>query len=98
MSQRLIGPRAFEFERMMAIFHSITNFEVKQTTDIHIQVFSQFRKANEIATLATLKLILRVNRGDPLTGGGRWKANVEEEEVRRIAASVQFNLNDHLVD
>jgi Origin recognition complex (ORC) subunit 5 C-terminus len=53
---------------------------------------------NEIATLATLRLILRANRGDPLIGGGRWKVNVPEEEVRRIAGSIGFSLNDHLVD
>ena len=52
----------------------------------------------EIATLGTLKLILRVNRGDVLAGGGRWKVNVGEDEVRRIAGSVGFSLNDHLVD
>ena len=54
--------------------------------------------ADEVATLGTLKLILRANRGDPLTGGGRWKVNVAEEEVRRIAGSVGFSLNDHMVD
>ena len=43
MSQRLIGPRVFELERMIAIFHSITNYEVKQTVDIQMQV-SQFSK------------------------------------------------------
>ena len=52
--------------------------------------------ANQIATLGTLKLIVRANRGDPLVGGGRWKVNVPEEEVRRIAGSVGFSLNDHL--
>ena len=55
-------------------------------------------RADEIATLGTLKLILRANRGDPLMGGGRWKVNVAEEEVRRIAGSVGFSLNDHMVD
>jgi hypothetical protein len=63
MSQRLIGPRPFDFERIMTI---ITNYEVKQTADIQMQV----------STLATLKLILCINRGDPLMGGGRWKVNV----------------------
>jgi hypothetical protein len=66
----------------------ITNYEVKQTADIQMQV----------STLATLKLILRINRGDPLMGGGRWKVNVAEEEIRRIAGSVSFSLNDHLID
>jgi origin recognition complex subunit 5 len=88
MSQRLIGPRIFELERMLAIFHSITNYEVKQTIDIHMQV----------ATLGTLRLLVRANRGDPLVGGGRWRVNVPEEEVRRVAGSVGFSLNDHLVD
>jgi hypothetical protein len=55
-------------------------------------------RADEIATLGTLKLILRANRGDPLMGGGRWKVKVAEEEVRRIAGSVGFSLNDHMVD
>jgi origin recognition complex subunit 5 len=98
MSQRLIGPRVFDLERMIAIFHSITNYEVKQTVDIHTQVSNLRIKFNEIATLGTLKLILRANRGDPLMSGGRWKVNVSEEEVRRIAGSVGFSLNDHLVD
>ena len=39
MSQRLIGPRIFDFERMIAIFHSITSYEVPQTVDIQMQVF-----------------------------------------------------------
>jgi origin recognition complex subunit 5 len=100
MSQRLVGPRAFDLERMIAIFHSITNYEVKQTVDIQMQVPTPPSRdgADEIATLGTLKLILRANRGDPLTGGGRWKVNVAEEEVRRIAGSVGFSLNDHMVD
>jgi len=40
MSQRLIGPKVFDMERMLAIFHSITNYQVKQTLDIHSQVAS----------------------------------------------------------
>lgn len=52
----------------------------------------------QVATLGTLKLIIRANRADPLVGGGRWKVNVPEEEVRRIAGSVGFSLNDHLAD
>ena len=88
MSQRLLGPRVFDLERMLAIFHSITSYEVPQTIDIHTQV----------ATLGTLRLIVRANRGDTLVGGGRWRVNVPEEEVRRVAGSVGFSLNDHLVD
>jgi Origin recognition complex (ORC) subunit 5 C-terminus len=38
MSQRLIGPRVFDLERMIAIFHSITNYEVKQSVDVQMQV------------------------------------------------------------
>lgn len=38
MSQRLIGPRVFDLERMIAIFHSITSYEVKQTVDVQMQV------------------------------------------------------------
>jgi len=53
---------------------------------------------DKIATLGTLKLILCKARGDPLVGGGRWKVNVTEEEIRKIAGSVGFSLNDHLVD
>lgn len=63
-----------------------------------MQVMNLRIKFNEIATLGTLKLILHTNRGDPLMGGGRWKVNVSEEEIRRIAGSVGFSLNDHLVD
>jgi len=46
MSQRLIGPRIFELERMLAIFHSITNYEVIQTIDIHMQVVSEQTRAD----------------------------------------------------
>jgi len=73
---------------MLAIFHSITNYEVKQSVDIHMQV----------ASLGALKLIIRANRTDPLLGGGRWKVNIPEEEIRKIAGSIGFSLNDHLVD
>ena len=83
---------------MIAIFHSITGYEVKQTVDIHMQVLLPCSLADEIASLATLKLIVRANKGDPLVGGGRWKVNVPEDEIRWIAASVGFSLNDHLVD
>ena len=54
----------------------------------------------QIATLASLRLLVRAGAGgDPLEGGGgKWRVNVGWEYVRGLARSVRFDVEELLVE
>lgn len=84
--KQLKAPKLFEFERMLAIFQSILPDDINMTSDIHSQ----------IATLLSLKLLTRVTTTDILDSAGKWRANVTEDQIRRICDRVHFKLGDFL--
>lgn len=51
-----------------------------------------------IATLASLRLLLRVGSGDLLDRGGKWRVNVGWEAVRAIGRSMGVEVEEWLVE
>ncbi|KAI5787186.1 origin recognition complex subunit 5 C-terminus-domain-containing protein [Geopyxis carbonaria] len=88
IQRRLLGPQAFPIERMLAIFHSIIPQDIEPTSDIMAQ----------IATLTSLRLLVKASSLDPLDGSARWKVNVEWEYIRGIARSVKFDIEDRMAE
>ncbi|KAJ3166861.1 Origin recognition complex subunit 5 [Geranomyces variabilis] len=77
MRQQLLGPKAFPVERMLAIFYSILPDEIESTVDIQMQ----------IASLTTLRLLVRVTAPDRLDGV-KCKCNASCEFVKAIGRSI----------
>ena len=103
ISRKLLGPQAFIFERMLAIFHAIL-------TDANGRgKYSKIRRDSEvagssdvqmaIATLVSLRLIIRTsNSGDVLEGGSKYRVAVSWDVVRAVARSVGIEPEDYLDD
>lgn len=103
ISRKLLGPQAFILERMQAIFHAIladANGRGK---------YSKGRGASDvagssdvqmaIATLASLRLIIKTsNSGDVLEGGSKYRVAVNWDVIRVVARSVGVEPEDYLED
>ncbi|TPX60910.1 hypothetical protein PhCBS80983_g01469 [Powellomyces hirtus] len=87
MRQQLLGPKSFPVERMLAIFYSILPDEIEGTTDIQMQ----------IASLMTLRILLRVTTPDRLDGM-KCKCNASYEFVQQLGKSVRFDVSQYLHD
>ncbi|KAJ3150469.1 Origin recognition complex subunit 5 [Geranomyces michiganensis] len=87
MRQQLLGPKAFPVERMLAIFYSILPDEIDSTVDIQMQ----------IASLTTLRLLVRVTAPDRLDGV-KCKCNASCDFVKAIGRSVRFDVGQYLHD
>ncbi|KAJ1914055.1 hypothetical protein H4219_004944 [Mycoemilia scoparia] len=85
--QQLLGPKSFPVERMLAIFYSILDSPVDCTIDIYTQ----------IASLVTLKLLVRITSMDKLESM-KCRCNVGYDFVRIVAKSVLFDIDRYLYD
>lgn len=72
----------------MAIFHAITPEDVKPSVDLLAQV----------ATLTSLRLLVKASALDPLDGSAKWRVNVGWDYVRGVARSVKFDIEDRLAE
>ncbi|GAO45949.1 hypothetical protein SAICODRAFT_8071 [Saitoella complicata NRRL Y-17804] len=92
--QRLLGPRPFPLERMLAIFHSLLDEEdhvrlMKGNVDV----------SRQVATLGTLRLMVKTGAGDGVgDGGGRWRVNVGWEVVRGLGRGVGIEVERFLAE
>ncbi|TPX63912.1 hypothetical protein SpCBS45565_g06279 [Spizellomyces sp. 'palustris'] len=87
MRQQLLGPKAFPIERLLAIFYSILENSLESSIDIY----------QEIASLVSLRLLVRVTTPDRLDGV-KCKCNVGLEFVNAVAKSVKFDVGKYLFD
>nr|KAJ3419435.1 Origin recognition complex subunit 5 [Polyrhizophydium stewartii] len=87
LRQQLLGPKAFPVERMLAIFYSIVDSDLD----------AGFRVYSAIASLISLRLMLRVSGMDRLDDM-RCKCNANYALVHRVAQSVRFDLSKYLFD
>lgn len=92
--QQLIGPKIFPLERMLAIFYSICDDDIKFTFDIHTQVFMFNHK---ISNCISLKLILRMTPMAQLDSI-KCKSNVSFPIVKEIGQSINFDVAKYLFD
>ncbi|KAF8540797.1 origin recognition complex subunit 5 C-terminus-domain-containing protein [Trichophaea hybrida] len=86
--ERLLGAQAFPIERLLAIFTTIIPQGIPSSVDIQAQ----------IATLTSLRLLMKVTSLDPLDGSAKWKVNVGWEYIRGIARSIKFDIEDYMAE
>lgn len=87
MRQQLLGPKIFPVERMLAIFYSILDGQLKDTVDIQLQITS----------LTTLRLLVRSTSIDRLDGA-KYKCNVNFDFIKSVSATVRFEIDKYLYD
>lgn len=89
--REMASAQPFKLERLLAILKSIWeenegNFNL--VTDVELQ--------NEIATLSSLKMLLKLRSGDTISGQGKWKCNVHWNVVDKFSRDLNFDIENHL--
>ena len=84
-SSQLLGPKMFDLNRMLAIFHVIVDQKVTSSAEIQSQV----------ASLVTLQMLAQ--SGEDLDQP-KYKCNVSLDFIRQIAKNVRFELHKYLYD
>ena len=93
--RKLLGAQSFVFERMTAIFTAVRNEWVAEQ-DIIVGEDADVGVA--LATLASLRLVVRVGSGDVMDRGARWRVNAGLEAVRGVGRSLGVEVEDWLVE
>ncbi|XP_046454958.1 origin recognition complex subunit 5-like [Daphnia pulex] len=85
---RLMGPKVFPIDRLMAIFYSIVEERVTPSLNIFVQ----------ISTLVSLKLITHTGSAAMFQGVPKYRCNAGYDLVRSLARTVNFELGRYLYD
>lgn len=95
IARKLLGPHAFVMERMMAVFTAVrTEWGLTAATANGMDA----DVGMAIATLASLRLLVRVGGGgDPMDRGGKWRVNVGWEVVRGLGRSIGVEVEEWLI-
>ncbi|PMD17698.1 origin recognition complex subunit Orc5 [Hyaloscypha hepaticicola] len=96
ISRKLLGPQAFVLERMLAIFHAIREESRGGMGRGSVNGSADVQMA--IATLISLRLLVRVGNADPLDGGARYRVAVGWEVVRSVGRSVGIEAEEWVGD
>lgn len=100
INPRLLAAPAFDLERLLAILHAIapsTGSEI--FTDEPDKAFpSNIDIGVQIATLTTLKLIVRTSSTDPLDSRTRWKINASWSLVKKLANDIELDIHGFLME
>ena len=84
-SSQLLGPKLFDLNRMLAIFHVIVDQKVSASFEIQSQV----------ASLVTLQMLSQSGEDLDLP---KYKCNVGLDFIRQVAKNVGFELHRYLYD
>jgi origin recognition complex subunit 5 len=95
IARKLLGAQSFVMERMMAIFAAVSSeWDTQGRTgnmDADVGV--------AIATLSSLRLLVRVGAGgDLMDRGARWRICVSWEGVRSVGRSLGIEVEDWMVE
>lgn len=97
IARKLLGAHAFVLERMMAIFESVRSEWVGYGSTIGAAgVDGDVGMA--MATLMSLRLLIRVGAGDVMDRGGKWRINVGWEAIRGIGRSIGVEIEEWLIE
>lgn len=96
LNPRMLEAPPFELERMLAILHAISP-EEQFGTAAGVQSMSNIDLPGQIATLTTLKLLVRTS-GDPLDSRTKWKVNASWGLVERLAKDIDLPIHNYLID
>ncbi|OCK77880.1 hypothetical protein K432DRAFT_333078 [Lepidopterella palustris CBS 459.81] len=84
--RHLLSPSPFPLDRLLAIFRAILPDPVPQTADIYTQ----------IATLGSIRLLVRTGMADVLDAGGKWRVTFGWEYAAAVGRSVGFEIGEFL--
>jgi origin recognition complex subunit 5 len=96
ISRKLLGPQAFVLERMLAIFHAIREESRGAKGRGNVNGSADLQTA--IATLVSLRLLVRIGNADALDGGARYRVAVGWEVVRSVGRSVGIEVEEWVGD
>lgn len=97
IARKLLGSHAFVFERMMAIFETVKT-EWIDDGRLTISTGTDGDVGMALATLASLRLLMRVGVGDLTDRAGKWRINVGWEAIRGISRSIGVDIEEWLIE
>lgn len=105
IARKLLGAHSFTLERMMAIFAAVRSEwtsapPLTATGRNSAAALLDGDRYTAIATLATLRLVVRVAgpASDPMDRAGKWRVNIGWEVVRSLGRSMGIEMEDWLID
>ncbi|KJK83361.1 hypothetical protein H634G_01490 [Metarhizium anisopliae BRIP 53293] len=97
IARKLLGAHAFVLERMMAIFEAVRSEWSPDGSSVgSTGLDGDIGMA--IATLASLRLLVKVGAGDMMDRSGKWRINVGWESIRGIGRSIGVEVEEWLVE
>ncbi|KAG5982174.1 hypothetical protein E4U55_002216 [Claviceps digitariae] len=100
IARKLLGAHAFVLERMLAIFEAVrTEWAPEDSSAALVGAGGLDGDLGmAIATLASLRLLVRVGAGDMMDRAGKWRVNVGWESIRGIGRSIGVEVEDWLIE
>lgn len=98
IARRLLGAHAFVLERMLAIFEAVRGEWLPEGSSAVGAAGLDGDVGMAIATLASLRLLVRVGTGDLLDRAGKWRLNVGWESIRGMGRSMGVEVEEWLVE
>ncbi|KAG5926994.1 hypothetical protein E4U42_002711 [Claviceps africana] len=100
IARKLLGAHAFVLERMLAIFEAVRTEWAPGGSSAALLgpggLDGDLGMA--IATLASLRLLVRVGTGDVMDRAGKWRVNVGWESIRGIGRSIGVEVEEWLIE
>lgn len=93
--RKLLGAHAFVLERLLAIFEAVRT-EWADSPGPLSGLDGDIGMA--LATLSSLKLLIRIGTGDIMDRSGKWRINVGWEIMRGISRSIGVSFEEWLVE
>ncbi|PFH57623.1 hypothetical protein XA68_14774 [Ophiocordyceps unilateralis] len=97
IARKLLGAHAFVLERMLAILEAVRGEWAPDGCSIGSAGLDG-DVGTALATLASLRLLVRVGSGDVADRAGKWRINASWEAVRGIGRSIGVELEDWLIE
>ncbi|QPG93753.1 hypothetical protein C2857_002228 [Epichloe festucae Fl1] len=97
IARKLLGAHAFVLERMMAIFEAVRGEWAPDGSAVGASGLDG-DIGMAMATLASLRLLVRVGTGDLMDRAGKWRINVGWEAIRGIGRSIGVEVEEWLIE
>lgn len=97
IARKLLGAHAFVLERMLAIFEAVRGEWAPEGSSVGMAGLDG-DVGMAMATLASLRLLVRVGSGDVTDRAGKWRINASWEVVRGIGRSLRVEVEEWLIE
>ncbi|KAJ6440822.1 acid protease [Purpureocillium lavendulum] len=99
IARKLLGAHAFVLERMLAIFEAVRGEWLPEGSSVGTAAAVVDGDVGmAIATLASLRLLVRVGAGDTMDRAGKWRVNVGWDAIRGIGRSIGVEVEEWLIE